>query len=75
MLSKKYEVYKMNLLADYGVLTGAITPIDDEFFNSKVIRDLDEFKKMSDIVIVNRLDDDIKDIKDKIYTRDLFVRD
>ena len=33
MLSKKYEVYKMNLLADYGVLTGAITPIDDEFFN------------------------------------------
>ena len=48
---------------------------NEEFFNSKVIKDLDEFKSISDIVIVNRLDDDIKDIEDKIYTRDLFVRD
>jgi len=45
---------------------------DDDFFNSKVIRDLDEFKKMCDVVIANRMNDEIKDIKEKIYTRDLF---
>ena len=48
---------------------------DEYFFNSKVINDLDEFKNISDVIIVNRLDDNTKDIEDKIYTRDLFVRD
>ena len=48
---------------------------EDKFFNSRVINSLDEFKKISDIVIVNRLDEKIKDIADKIYTRDLFARD
>ena len=48
---------------------------DDNFFNSRVISDLDEFKKLSDVIIVNRLDDNIIDVKDKIYTRDLFARD
>ncbi|MBQ4530988.1 MAG: nucleotide sugar dehydrogenase [Lachnospiraceae bacterium] len=45
------------------------------FFNSKVIRDLDEFKKLSDVIVVNRLSDDLKDVEDKIYTRDLYSRD
>ena len=48
---------------------------EDNFFNSKVINNLDEFKEISDVIIVNRLNDDVKDINDKIYTRDLFARD
>ena len=51
------------------------TILEDEFFNSRVIRDLDEFKKISDVIIVNRLDDNVKDVLDKIYTRDLYTRD
>ncbi|MBL4759722.1 MAG: nucleotide sugar dehydrogenase [Mariprofundaceae bacterium] len=47
----------------------------DTFFHSKVIKDLEEFKAMSDVIVANRLADDIMDVKDKIYTRDLFGRD
>jgi UDPglucose 6-dehydrogenase len=45
---------------------------EDEFFHSKVIKDLDEFKNISDVIVANRLTDDIQDVKDKVYTRDLF---
>ena len=48
---------------------------EDEFFNSKVIRDLDEFKKMSDVIVANRLNSDLEVVKEKVYTRDLFARD
>ena len=48
---------------------------DDTFFNSRVIKDLDEFKKISDVIVANRLSDSIMDIKDKVYTRDIFNSD
>ncbi|MEG0627425.1 nucleotide sugar dehydrogenase, partial [Anaerorhabdus sp.] len=48
---------------------------EDYFFNSRVIRDINEFKEISDVIVVNRLSDEIKDVFDKIYTRDLFSRD
>lgn len=48
---------------------------ENVFFNSKVVNDLDKFKEMSDVIVVNRLDPNVMDVKDKVYTRDLFARD
>ena len=50
--------------------------LDEEtFFNSRVIKSLDEFKSISDVIIANRYSDDIADCLDKVYTRDLYFRD
>ena len=48
---------------------------DELFFNSKVIKDIDEFKKISDVIVANRIEDAIRDVKGKIYTRDIFESD
>ena len=48
---------------------------DDEFFHSKVIKDINEFKSISDVIVVNRLEDTLIDVRDKVYTRDIFNSD
>lgn len=48
---------------------------EDDFYNSRVIKNLEEFKKISDVIVANRLSDNIIDVKEKVYTRDIFNSD
>jgi UDPglucose 6-dehydrogenase len=48
---------------------------EDEFFHSKVIKDLERFKKVSDVIVANRMVDELNDVEHKVYTRDLFNSD
>ncbi|SHJ92942.1 UDPglucose 6-dehydrogenase [Anaerobranca californiensis DSM 14826] len=48
---------------------------EDTFYNSRVIKDLEEFKKISDVILANRMCEKLEDVKDKVYTRDIYNRD
>lgn len=48
---------------------------ENKFLDSRVIENLDEFKKISDVILVNRIDNNLNDVLDKIYTRDIYIRD
>ena len=48
---------------------------EDNFFNSPVISDLEQFKRLADVIVANRLDEPLSDVKEKVYTRDLYGRD
>ena len=67
----------MKLIKAKGIKVIVYEPVweEDEFFHLKVIRDLDEFKKLSDLIVANRMSDDIIDLMVKVYTWDLFNED
>ena len=67
----------MKRLKAHGIEVVVYEPVltEETFYNSKVIKDLDEFKSMSDIIVSNRLSKELFDVEEKVYTRDLFNRD
>ncbi|MFT6328028.1 MAG: UDPglucose 6-dehydrogenase [Crocinitomicaceae bacterium] len=48
---------------------------ETEFFHSEVITDLEEFKRISDVIVANRLEDTLQEVEHKVYTRDIFRND
>lgn len=48
---------------------------EDDFFNSKVIKDIDEFKETADVIVANRMEESLENVKEKVYTRDIFNSD
>ena len=48
---------------------------EEKFFNSRVVNDLEEFKSLSDVIVVNRMNDELNDVIDKVYTRDIYRKD
>lgn len=48
---------------------------EEKYYNSRVVNDFEEFKEISGVIVANRLSDDLIEVKDKVYTRDLFSRD
>lgn len=69
------DIIKLLMAEDKNIVIYEPALEEDIFEGIPVVKDLEEFKKMCDIIVSNRLDDELKDIKEKIYSRDLYARD
>lgn len=67
----------MRRIMDKGIKVVIFEPTitDENFQGCPVIKDIEEFKRISDVILTNRLQTEIEDIKEKVYTRDLYKRD
>ena len=82
LLAQHNEVVALDIIPEkVAMINKGISPIEDkeiqeeEFFHSKVIKDLEEFKNISDVIVANRLSENLLDVQDKVYTRDIFNSD
>ncbi|WP_339213249.1 nucleotide sugar dehydrogenase [Ornithinibacillus sp. FSL M8-0202] len=67
----------MKQIQDHGVAIVIYEPTlkENTFLNSRVVHDFEEFKQISDVIVANRFSEELRDVKDKVYTRDVFSRD
>lgn len=67
----------MKRIKEKGIEVVVFEPViaENNFYNSRIIKDLEEFKSISDVIVANRLSVDLKSVKDKVYTRDIFGKD
>ncbi len=67
----------MQILRKYGIEIIIYEPElkENSFYNLKVITDINQFKQKSDLILTNRMHEELKDVKEKVYTRDLYQRD